>query len=113
MSWMHPEPHLWVSDACYCSSFGFGSVQPQTRTPRLTIRCEYPDTLMPPTEVTFCLSPDYGINSAPSRDSTYATPRLPGGFVRPDGALCFTRHLAHRPHAGMRETDAISPDAPR
>ena len=33
-------------------------------------------------------------------------------FVGPDGALCFTRHLAHKPHAGMRETDAISPDAP-
>ena len=47
---------------------GFGPILPQTRTPRLTIRWEYPDTLMPPTEVTFCLSPDYGINSAPSRD---------------------------------------------
>ena len=28
-------------------------------TPRLTVRCEYPD--MPPTEVTFGLSPSYGI----------------------------------------------------
>jgi len=32
-------------------------------TPRLTIRCEYPDTDMPPTEVTFRLSPSYGIRT--------------------------------------------------
>ncbi len=30
-------------------------------TPRLTIRCEYPDTDMPPCEVTFGVSPGYGI----------------------------------------------------
>lgn len=29
--------------------------------PRLTVRCEYPDTHLPPTTVTFCLSPSYGI----------------------------------------------------
>ena len=29
-------------------------------TPRLTIRCEYPDTDLLPTEVTFRLSPSYG-----------------------------------------------------
>ena len=33
-------------------------------TPRLTIRCEYPDTDMPPTEVTFRLSPSYGLLTA-------------------------------------------------
>ena len=33
-------------------------------TPRLTVRCEYPDTDMPPSEVTFRLSPSYGIHSA-------------------------------------------------
>ncbi len=33
-------------------------------TPRLTIRCEYPDTDMPPTEVTFRLSPSYGLHTA-------------------------------------------------
>ena len=44
-------------------SFGFDSVQPQTRTPRLTIRCEYPDG-MEPTQVTFRLSPHNGIHSA-------------------------------------------------
>ena len=43
---------------------GFGLILPQTRTPRLTIRCEYPDPLMAPTEVTFCLSPSYGIHIA-------------------------------------------------
>ena len=42
----------------------FGPVQPQTRTPRLTIRCEYPDTLMAPTEVSFRLSPRYGVRTA-------------------------------------------------
>jgi len=33
-------------------------------TPRLTVRCEYPDTDLPPTEVTFRLSPSYGIHNA-------------------------------------------------
>ena len=33
-------------------------------TPRLTIRCEYPDTDMPPTEVTFRVSPSYGVHTA-------------------------------------------------
>ena len=33
-------------------------------TPRLTIRCEYPDTDMEPTEVTFRLSPSYGLLTA-------------------------------------------------
>ena len=33
-------------------------------TPRLTVRCEYPDTDMPPTVVTFGLSPSYGIHTA-------------------------------------------------
>ena len=32
--------------------------------PRLTVRCEYPDTDMPPTEVTFRLSPSYGLLTA-------------------------------------------------
>ncbi len=32
-------------------------------TPRLTIRCEYPDTDLPPTEVTFRLSPSYGLTT--------------------------------------------------
>ena len=33
------------------------------KTPRLTIRCEYPDTDMEPTEVTFRLSPSYGLTT--------------------------------------------------
>ncbi len=33
-------------------------------TPRLTIRCEYPDTDLPPTEVSFRLSPSYGLHTA-------------------------------------------------
>ncbi len=31
--------------------------------PRLTVRCEYPDTDLPPTEVTFRLSPSYGLTT--------------------------------------------------
>ena len=33
-------------------------------TPRLTVRCEYPDTDMALTEVTFRLSPSYGLLTA-------------------------------------------------
>ena len=34
------------------------------KTPQLTVRCEYPDSGMAPTEVTFRLSPSYGIHEA-------------------------------------------------
>ncbi len=34
------------------------------KTPHLTIRCEYPDMDMPPTEVSFRLSPSYGLLTA-------------------------------------------------
>ena len=33
-------------------------------TPRLTIRCEHPDGSSPPSEVSFRLSPSYGIHDA-------------------------------------------------
>ena len=33
-------------------------------TPRLTIRCEYPGSDSPPDEVTFRLSPSYGLHTA-------------------------------------------------
>ena len=33
-------------------------------TPRLTVRCEYPDESSPPSEVSFRLSPSYGIHTA-------------------------------------------------
>ncbi len=33
-------------------------------TPHLTIRCEYPDTDMAPTVVSFTLSPSYGLHTA-------------------------------------------------
>ena len=33
-------------------------------TPRLTIRCEYPDGSSPPSQVTFRLAASYGIHSA-------------------------------------------------
>ena len=58
---------------------GFSS-PPRVRTPRITIRirCEYPDTPLDPTEVTFGLSPRYGIHTA--RESARLVPR--GGSVR-------------------------------
>ena len=34
------------------------------KTPRLTVRCRYPDSGSPPSEVTFGLSPRYGIHNA-------------------------------------------------
>ena len=34
------------------------------KTPRLTVRCEYPDTDMAPTQVSFRLSPSYGVHTA-------------------------------------------------
>ena len=43
---------------------GFGEVQPQTRTPRLSVRCEYPSSSMEPTCVSFRFSPRYGILTA-------------------------------------------------
>ena len=36
---------------------------PHGRNPRLTVRCEYPEAGMAPTEVTFRLSPSYGIHT--------------------------------------------------
>ena len=42
----------------------FGSTQKATRNPRLTVRCEYPDTDMAATVVSFGLSPSYGIHNA-------------------------------------------------
>ncbi len=33
-------------------------------TPHLTIRCEYPDESSPPSEVSFSLSPSYGLHTA-------------------------------------------------
>lgn len=35
-----------------------------TETPRLTVRCEYPDMSSPPSEVSFHLSPSYGTLTA-------------------------------------------------
>ncbi len=42
---------------------GFGTA-PVVRTPRLTVRCEYPGSDSPPDEVSFRLSPRYGIYNA-------------------------------------------------
>ncbi len=42
---------------------GFNTA-PLVRTPRLTIRCEYPDEDLEPTVVTFRLSPRYGLHTA-------------------------------------------------
>ena len=37
------------------------------KTPRLTVRCEYPGSDSPPDEVTFRLSPRYGIHTPVSQ----------------------------------------------
>ncbi len=42
---------------------GFSFVEP-VRTPRLTVRCEYPDMSSPPYEVSFRLAPSCGILTA-------------------------------------------------
>ena len=42
---------------------GFGGLG-LPHTPRLTIRCEYPGWCSPPDEVSFRISPHYGISSA-------------------------------------------------
>jgi len=39
------------------------STPPLVRTPRITVRCEYPDTDLPPTYVTFRRSPSYGLTT--------------------------------------------------
>ena len=41
----------------------FGSTRKATRNPRLTIRCEYPDTDLEPTYVTFRLAASYGLTT--------------------------------------------------
>ena len=42
---------------------GFSS-PPLVRTPRLTVRCEYPENDLAPTVVSFRLSPSYGLLTA-------------------------------------------------
>ncbi len=42
---------------------GFGGLE-LPRTPRLTVRCEYPDGSSLPSEVSFRFSPHYGIHDA-------------------------------------------------
>ena len=42
---------------------GFGFVEP-VGTPRLTVLCVYPDMSSPPSEVSFRLSPSYGLLTA-------------------------------------------------
>jgi hypothetical protein len=43
---------------------GVFNTAPLERNPSLTVRCEYPDTSLEPTIVTFALSPCYGIHTA-------------------------------------------------
>ncbi len=46
------------------ASDGSFSLSPEpARKPRLTVRCEYPDGPLEPIEVTFSLSPSYGIRT--------------------------------------------------
>ncbi len=43
---------------------GLSFVEP-IRTPRLTVGCEYPETFLEPTGVTFGLSPSYSLLTGP------------------------------------------------
>ena len=53
-----------MTSPCLVSWKRLGLFSPSpVRVPSLTIRCEYPDTDMPPTEVTFGLSPSYGFTT--------------------------------------------------
>ena len=58
-----PGYHAWLHRmGIYSWDLDGGFVSPEpVRNPRLTVRCEYPDTGMAPTEVIFRLSPRYGI----------------------------------------------------
>ena len=61
--------------------FSFSFVE-SVRNPRLTVRCEYPNTDLPPTEVTFRLSPSYGIHDArEAHDWFLGMMRVHGEFV--------------------------------
>ncbi len=42
----------------------FGLTQKAKQAPRLTVRCEYPGSDSPPDEVSFRLSPRYGLHTA-------------------------------------------------
>ena len=53
---------------------GGGLIKSQC-TPRLTIRCEYPDMSSPPTEVSLRLSPRYGIHNTLEAHDGCSSPR--------------------------------------
>ena len=60
---------------------GFGATQKATRTPRLTVRCEYPGTSLEPTVVTFALSPSYSLLTARDAHAWFMRMMLPWSVV--------------------------------
>ena len=69
---------------------GFGTA-PVVRTPRLTIRCEYPETGMAPTEVTFRLSPSYGLTTAHEANDWFLDMMREHEEFLPHFVACFLR----------------------
>ena len=53
-----------MNSPCLVSWKRLGLFSPSpVRIPSLTVRCEYPGTPLEPTEVTFSLSPSYGLTT--------------------------------------------------
>ena len=60
---MHSGTNMWHRESAIAGAHGhlfisrrFSSTEKASLNPRLTVRCAYPDTSLPPTEVTFGLS---------------------------------------------------------
>ena len=60
-------------------------------TPRLTIRCEYPEIAIPPTEVSFSLSPSYGILEAREAHDWFLQMMAENEEFAPHFVVCFLR----------------------
>ncbi len=75
--------------------FGFSFVEP-ARTPRLTVRCEYPDESSPPSEVSFRLSPSYGIHTAREAHDWFLSLMRENEEFVPHFGACFLRGLTQR-----------------
>ncbi len=65
----------------------------RVRNPRFTVRCEYPDTGMAPTEVTFGLSPRCGIHTARETQDWFLE-MMQGRVVRVPATLILVHYAA-------------------
>ena len=62
-----------------------------TKSPHLTVRCEYPDTDMPSTEVTFGLSPSDGLLTARDAHDWFLQMTAENEECVPHFVACFLR----------------------